>query len=232
MKEGKCLSSTHWSVVLAAQDSDADLSRAALSALCEKYWPPPYAYLRRKGYPEEEARDMTQAFFARFLEKNYVHDASQQKGRFRSFFVACLNHFLANEWDAARAQKRGGRVVRLALDEMAPYEPADDMTPETAYERQWALSLLKHVLDRLKAEYIRAGKEAEFEALSAYLPGGPTPGPYVEPGKRIGMSEGAIKVAVHRLRKHYREVLRDEVAQTLADKENVDQELRNLMSVL
>ena len=161
-----------------------------------------------------------------------MHDAFPEKGRFRSFLVPCLNHFLANEWDAARAQKRGGRVVRLAFDEMAPYEPADDVTPETAYERQWDLSLLKHVLDRLKAEYIRAGKEAEFEALSAYLPGGPTPGPYVEAGKRIGMSESAIKAAVHRLRKRYREVLRDEVAQTLADKENVDQELRNLMSVL
>ncbi|MBI4557149.1 MAG: sigma-70 family RNA polymerase sigma factor [Candidatus Hydrogenedentes bacterium] len=226
------ISTTHWSVVLAAKGADTGRARAALSVLCKKYWPALYAYLRRKGYPEEQAKDLMQDFFAHFLEDELLRNVSPEKGRFRSFLLVCLQNFLANKWDRARAQKRGGHLMRLSLDALTPYEPATDVTPETAFERQWAHSLLNGVLDCLGAEYAQSGKTPLFEALCPYLSGSPDTATYREVGHGLEMSEGAVKVAVHRMRKRYRELVRQEIAQTLGNEADIDGELRYLISIL
>jgi RNA polymerase sigma-70 factor (ECF subfamily) len=223
-------------VVLAAGRDTAG-GRESLARLCQSYWFPLYAYVRRRGYTPEDAQDLTQSFFARLLEKNWVAAADQARGRFRSFLLAALNHFLADEWDRGRAQKRGGTTIVVPLDlswAEAVYarEPADAETPERIFERRWALALLSQVLDRLRAEYERDGKSALFAALHPTLAGERTAQPYAELARTLDSSEPAVKSAVHRLRQRYRQLLREEIAATLDGDDGVDDELRYLFAVL
>jgi RNA polymerase sigma factor (sigma-70 family) len=214
---------TRWSVVLsAAGDPAGSEARRALSELCGAYWFPLYAFVRRQGCGAVEAEDLTQEFFARLLEKNYLAAVDPAKGRFRSFLLVAMRHFLLNEWAKARAVKRGGgrRLLALdALDAEARYaaEPPDDLTPERLYERRWALAVLEGVLDRLRTEYSRAGKADLFETLKGCLTAEAAAPTHAEAARRLGMTEAAVRVAAHRLRRRYRDLLREEIAQTVAD---------------
>ena len=228
---------THWSVVLTAGGGDSAGARDALSKLCQTYWYPLYAYVRRRNFSPSDAEDLTQEFFARFLEQRWVADADREKGRFRTFLLSAMNHFLANEWHKARAQKRGGGVPLLPLEfdtaeTRYSHEPADSVTPEQHFERRWALALLEAVTSRLRAEYEREGKGELFAALHPCLVGDRTTQPYEELARKLGISEGTVKSAVHRLRQRYRQLLRDEIAQTVATPTEVDEELRHLVAVL
>jgi RNA polymerase sigma factor (sigma-70 family) len=228
---------THWSLVLRAghrEDRDAD---AALAALCERYWYPLYAYVRRHVADTHEAQDLTQEFFARLLEKQYLAVADPQRGRFRCFLLASLKHFLANEWNRAHAQKRGGGVRRLSLDlecgeSRLRLEPWHELTPERLFERQWVLTLLDLVMRRLQEEVRASGKAAQFERLKDVLTGDRERLPYATLATEMGVSEEAARQAANRLRKRYRELLRAEVAQTLPEPADVDDEIRNLFEVL
>ena len=228
---------THWSVVVTAGGSDTTGARDALAKLCQTYWYPLYAYVRRRNFSPPDAEDLTQEFFARFLEHRWVGAADREKGRFRTFLLSAMNHFLANEWDKARAQKRGGGVPLLPLqfdtaETRYGREPADNVTPEQHFERRWAMTLLEEVVNRLRAEYERDGKADLFAALNPCLVGDRTSQPYEELAKKLGVSEGAVKSAVHRLRQRYRQLLRDEIAHTVAGPAEVDEELRHLITVL
>jgi RNA polymerase sigma factor (sigma-70 family) len=228
---------THWSIVLSAGKSDSTLAGQALEKLCRAYWFPLYAYVRRRGFSPADAEDLTQEFFARFLEHDWVATADREKGRFRTFLLCALNRFLANEWDKARAQKRGGGAQTLPLEfntaeTRYSREPADNVTPEQHFERRWALALLETVTCRLGTEYKQAGKAELFSALSPCLVGDRTAQPYEELAKKLALSEGAVKSAVHRLRQRYRELLREEIGGTVASPGEVEEELRHLVSVL
>ncbi|HUC84906.1 MAG TPA: RNA polymerase sigma factor [Candidatus Acidoferrales bacterium] len=228
---------THWSVVLAAVDGDGLGARAALSQLCQNYWYPLYAYVRRQGHSPQDAQDLTQAFFLRLLERNWLNAADRERGRFRTFLLTALQRFLADEWDKTRAQKRGGGFIHVPLQQDSfetryGQEPADTLTPEQCYERRWALTLLDTVLHRVQEEYERDGKGDLFEQLKFCLAGTGESLPYGELAVPLGMSEGAVKVAVHRLRKRYRELLRAEIARTVGCTAEVDEELRQLFRVL
>jgi RNA polymerase sigma-70 factor (ECF subfamily) len=234
---GPVFVSTQWSAVLAASRNDTTQAQAALEKLCRTYWYPLYAYARRRGYPAADAQDLTQAFFARLLERHWLGDADRERGRFRTFLLTAMSRFLADEWDKARAQKRGGGVANVAIqldtaETRYGHEPADNCTPEHCYERRWALTLLDTVLERLRDEYEHAGKGELFTGLNSSLVGGRESQPYAELATKLDMNEGAVKVAVHRLRKRYRKLLRAEIAETMAATEDVDQELRHLFAVL
>ena len=232
-----CFVTTHWSVVLSAGRNDTTRARAALEQLCRNYWHPLYAYVRGTGYLREEAEDLTQEFFARLLAQNSVARADPARGRFRSFLLASLKHFLANEWEKARARKRGGGAQLLPLEFdtaetrcAQPTAPGD--TPDQAYDRHWALALLDVVLARLRGEYRDAGREGTFDGLKDTLSGGRSEIPYRELGVRLGLSEGAVKVAAHRLRQRFRELLRAEIANTVAGPEEAEEELKHLFAAL
>ena len=228
---------THWSVVQTAGQPDTTIAAAALEKLCQTYWYPLYAYVRRRGQSPADAQDLTQAFFARLLERNWVGDADRERGRFRTFLLTAMSRFLAGEWDKLRAQKRGGGQPLLPLqwDEAEinyGREPADHRTPEQVFERRWALAMLETVLQQLRAEYESAGRGVLFAGLHGCLVGGREGQPYAELATQLNLNEGAVKVAVHRLRKRYRQLLRLEIAQTLTGPEEVEAELRHLFSVL
>ena len=217
--------------------TDSPQSQQALEMLCGNYWYPLYAYVRRQGHSAHDAQDLTQAFFARLLGKNYLADVQREKGRFRSFLLASLKHFLANEWDREQALKRGGGKRLIALDEDSAesrykLEPKDDLSADKIYERRWALTLLDQVLAKLRGEFERDGKVEQFETLKQYLSAGRTSVSYAQAADKLGMNEGAIKVAVHRLRKRYRELLRAEIAQTVATASEVEAEIRYLFAAL
>jgi len=228
---------THWSIVIAAGDACREDAQDALSQLCEVYWYPLYAYVRRRGYSAPDAQDLTQAFFARLLEKQSLRVADPERGKFRSFLLASVDHFLANERDRARAQKRGGGRTLLSLDLAAgesrvSLEPAHELTPERLYERQWALTLLELVVRRVEAEYREAGKGRQFELLKDALGGARERLPYVEVAAELEMSVENARQAAHRMRKRYRALLREEVARTVVDSSGVDEELANLFEAL
>ena len=228
---------THWSVVTAAGRSDTTHARDALASLCQSYWYPLYAFVRRRGHSPPDAQDLTQAFFARLLERQWLQRADRDKGRFRSFLLSALTCFLADEWDKLRARKRGGGLPLISLDvECAETryrrEPADTRTPENIYERQWALTLLEEVLDRVRAEYETEGRADLFEALHPCLMGERTAQPYAELARRLRVTEGTVKATVHRLRHRYRQLLRQTIAHTVNDPAEVDDELRHLFTVL
>jgi RNA polymerase sigma factor (sigma-70 family) len=228
---------TRWTVVLAAGRNDTTRAQVAMEGLCRVYWFPLYAYVRRRGYGPQDAEDLTQEFFARVLERKWLGRADQSKGRFRTFLLTALERFLANEWDRARAQKRGGNQPHLPLSfETAEtrygVEPADDRTPEQVFEYRWAVTLLDEVLASLADEFKAKGQEEWFAALKPCLVGDRATQPYQEIAQRLGQSEGAIKVAVHRLRQLYRDRLRAEIAHTVASPEEVDAEMRHLFNTL
>ncbi|ANM31610.1 hypothetical protein ABI59_21675 [Acidobacteria bacterium Mor1] len=227
---------TRWSLVLAAGDAENPRTRLALSDLCEAYWEPLYAFLRRKGNDPDRASDLVQGFFARFLAGNYLSRADAEKGKFRTYLLSSLTHHLINEKERERAQKRGGGEAPLSLDvEGAEQryldEPAQHLTPERLYERTWVLGQLDRVVDRLKEEYASSGRGAVFDAIAVYLTpaGGPS---YADTARDAGMNESAVKVAVHRLRKRYREALREEIASTVETETEIDGEIAYLLSVL
>ena len=224
-------------MVLSAGHSDTTHARAALEKLCRAYWYPLYAYVRRRGYSPDDAQDLTQEFFARLLKGNWLERADRQRGKFRSFLLASINHFLADEWDKARAQKRGGGVpaVPLQLDAAETrygHEPADTSTPEQNFERRWALALLEEVLRQLAAEYEREGRKELFAELNPCLVGERAAQPYAEIAARLGVSENTVKSTVHRLRQRYRQLLREEIAHTVFGPAEVEEELRHLFAVL
>jgi RNA polymerase sigma factor (sigma-70 family) len=228
---------TQWSVVLAAGWNDTTRAQAALERLCQTYWYPLYAYVRRRGYSPHDAQDLTQEFFARLLERQSLATADPERGRFRSFMLSALNHFLASEWKKARTLKRGGGCPTLSLDWAAAEQrfdlgPATDATPDKLFEKQWATALLDEVLNRLEQEYRNDGKAELFMSLRATLMGSRETQPYAELATALGMNESAVKVAVHRLRKRYREHIRSEIANTVDGSQDIEDELRHLFRVL
>jgi RNA polymerase sigma factor (sigma-70 family) len=233
----RTFATTRWSVVLAAGHASTGDSREALARLCESYWYPLYAYVRRWGYDADQAQDLTQEFFARLLEKHYLRAADPARGRFRSFLLASLKHFLSNERDRVGAAKRGGRATVVPLEfETAEgrysREPVDAETPESIYERRWALILLERTLGRLRREFEAAGRNVLFARLEGHLTGDQQTVPYAELCAELGMSEGAIKVAVHRLRRRFGALLREEISETVSDPAEVDDEIRDLFRAL
>lgn len=232
---GSTFPTTWWTLVIAAADSGRPEARSALESLCETYWYPLYAYVRRRGYPADQAQDLTQEFFVRVMEGRYLDRADREKGRFRAFILTSLKFFLSDESDRSRAQKRGGG--RLLSFEMssgeARYqrEPAHDETPERIFERRWALSVLERVVDRLRSEFVQHGRVEHFDRLKSFLLA-QSDTSYAALAAEMGKSEGALKVAVHRLRKRYRDLFRQEIAETLADGEDVESEIRHLASAL
>ncbi len=219
--------------MLAAGRQHTPQADVALEELCRTYWFPLYAYVRRRGHMKEDAEDLTQAFFARFLEKNYLEGLSAERGRFRAFLLASLKHFLANEWDKSQSRRRGGHAPHLSLD----WQTADtkfqvaatnEPSPDKAFDREWAVALLARVLERLQAECVADGRAAQFGQLKVFLTAGKGALSHADAARVLGVDEGAVRVAVHRLRKRYRQLLRDEIAQTLAGPAQVDEEMRAL----
>ena len=225
---------TQWNVVLAARDGSESQARLALEALCAAYWFPLYAYVRRRGHDADQARDLTQAFFADLLSRDFLGAIDRSKGRFRSFLLASLEHFLSHERDKERALKKGGGTRTISLDAEAAetryrHEPADRLTPELVFERRWGLTVMERAMERLQGE---SGDQPErFEQLKPCLTGD-NPDRYREIALALGMTETAVKTAVHRLRERYGRLLREEVAETVASPADVDEEVRHLLGVI
>ena len=236
-RQNGVFATTHWSVVLAARPPHSPGALESLEKLCRAYWYPLYAFVRRQGASAEDAEDLTQAFFAHLLSKDFLSGVGPEKGRFRSFLLACLKHFLADEWAKARRLKRGGASPALSLDiEQAEerYQTESRLEPsaDEMYERRWALDLLARVLDRLRQEAVPAGKTAVFDQLQGCLLGERPDETYAQIGAKLGMSESGVKVTVHRLRQRYRELLREEIAHTVGDPGEIEEELRYLFAVV
>ncbi|MCX6924018.1 MAG: sigma-70 family RNA polymerase sigma factor [Verrucomicrobia bacterium] len=228
---------THWTVVVAAGRRTTPQSEQALEELCRTYWFPLYAFVRRRGHSPPDAQDLTQEFFARLLAKHWIESADREKGRFRTFLLTAMSRFLANEWDRAATQKRGGHAAHLPLDtETAEtrYEAdaALTLSPDRLYDRQWAMTLLDRALTRLRTEYERAGKTKEFAVLSPFLTAERGEIPYAAVAKQIGTSETTARQAVHRVRKRFREVFREKITQTVASPEEAEVEIRHLLAAL
>lgn len=228
---------TRWTVVLAAQKgTESPRAEAALAELCGTYWYPLYAYLRRRGFHPPAAEDLTQEFFSRLLARNALQQVDRRRGKFRAFLLASLKNFLANEWDRATAQKRGGHQTVLSLDAATAetrygQQPVHELTPEKIFDRQWALLTLEKVLAALQAEYAAEGKADLFNALEPFL-AGEGPSTYAAAAQRVRLTEAAFKMAVHRLRSRYRHLLRQEIAQTVATPEEIKDEIRHLFAAL
>ncbi|HEY6166758.1 MAG TPA: sigma-70 family RNA polymerase sigma factor [Verrucomicrobiae bacterium] len=228
---------TRWSVVLAARSEDAAHSSAALEHLCRTYWPPLYGYVRRLGHDMHDAQDLTQEFFARLLAKEWLHAADRDKGRFRTFLLVAMKRFLANEWDRARAQKRGSGQPALNLDtalieSQCAADSAGALSADHLYEQRWALTLLAQVMARLRAEYDAAGRLTDYDILKPCLTAARGDIPYDELAKALGVEPASARSSVHRLRKRFREVFREEVAGTVSNPADVDDEMRAVVAAL
>ena len=228
---------THWSVVLAARGTDSSVALQALERLCQTYWYPLYAFVRRQGYSAQDAEDLTQGFFERVLEKEYFTDVDQSKGRFRAFLLAALKHFLSESRKRERAIKRGGGKPMVCLDaqtaeERYRLEPTDTMTPDRLYDRRWALTVVENAVVRLRQEYAAAGKGELYENLKSQLPGAAEGLSHAEVGCRLGKSESAIKTEALRLRRRLADFVRAEIQQTVAGVADIDEEVRYLSEVL
>ena len=227
---------TSWTQVLAAREAPSTEAREALEALCQAYWYPLYAFVRHQGYDADEAADLTQAYFAELLEKDYLADFDPELGRFRVFLKTSIKHFISKEREKARAWKRGGRASLVSIDadveSRYQLEPVDRLTPESLYERRWALTLVERVLARIREESRRAGRENEFERLKGFLTGQQPKVPYSDVADQLGMSEAAVKTAVHRLRQRFGRSLREEIGATVSSPEEVDDEVRHLLGVI
>lgn len=231
---GATFATTQWTRVLLARDPNSAEGQDALAGLCREYWYPLYAYVRRTGQSAEDTQDLVQEFFSRLLEKEWLRQADPARGKFRSFLLGAMKHFLANEWDKARAAKRGGRLQIISLDQESAEtryraEPSHTDTPDKIFERRWAMMLLEKVLGRLRNEHASEQKRRLFEELKNCLAGSRESLPYAEIGTRLGLSEGAVKVAVSRFRQRYRELLRDEIGQTVSEPAQIDEELQHLI---
>ena len=235
---GNRFRTTRWSVVRDAAEDDPEASRAALATLCEAYWQPLYAYARRRGSSPDDAADLVQGFLAALLEKGWLRDVDEARGRFRGFLATAFRRYATKEREKGRARKRGGGVAHVSLDlehgeSQYRLEPADERwTPERIFARRWALTVLQQVFDDLREEWSSASKAAVFDELAVFL-GGHSPTPtHAEVAERVGMTTGAVKVAVHRLRKRYRALLREHVAATVSNDADVDDEIRSLIAAL
>jgi RNA polymerase sigma-70 factor (ECF subfamily) len=236
-EEASSFATTNWSLVLGAGRAEEKNAHDALTALCESYWFPLYAYVRRRVKDAGEAQDLTQEFFARLIEKDILASAAPEMGRFRSFLLTAMKNFLANQWNKAHTQRRASRTPILSLDFDAgdsrySLEPGHDLTAERLFERKWAMTLLDRVLCRLRDEYTSEGKSAHFELLRHFIGGNRAESSYSEVAKELTMSEGAAKVAAHRLRRRYRDLLRHELAQTVADPADVNDEISWLFKAI
>jgi RNA polymerase sigma factor (sigma-70 family) len=233
----RIFATTHWSVVLAAGGDASEASRDALERLCRAYWYPIYVYVRRKGHGPDDAQDLTQEFFAQLIAKHHLQLADRSKGRFRSFLLATLHFFLAREWSRAHRQRRGGQYQFVSFDQQLPddryqFEPVDGDTPEKHFHRQWALTVLKQTMNALASECAAAGKANLFREVKHLLSGERDGETYRSIGARLSLSDGAVRVAVHRLRQRYGELLRAEIAQTVDSELEVEEELGHLMRAL
>jgi len=223
--------------VLAAAGQPSATADEALERLCRSYWYPLYAHVRRRGHAPEEAQDLTQAFFERLLEKSFLRAADRNKGRFRSFLLTALDHFLANEWRRGQAQKRGRGRALFSLDDESSeeryrLEPLHDETPERLFERRWALTVLERAMQRLQAECATSGKANHFEMLKPVIGGDRADLPHALIAERLGLTENALNLALLRLRRRYGELIREEIAETVAAPNEVDDELRHLMQCI
>lgn len=228
---------THWSVVLLTGDGVSEDADKALEHLCNAYWYPLYAYVRRKGHRPHDAQDLVQEFFRRFLERKYLRHADRNQGRFRTFLLTSLKNFLINEWNKGHCEKRGGGRQIISLDAEKTEtrflaEPADERSPDKAFDRHWAMVLLDRVLDQLQSEFADGGRGQVFEELRSFLTVEDNESSYAEIGRRLEMTEGNLKVTVHRLRRRYRELLRQEIAMTVDGPEAIDEEIRDLFAAL
>ena len=228
---------TSWTQVLAARDAPSTEARQALESLCRVYWYPLYALVRRQGHDAEESRDLTQAYFAALLEKGYLGDYDPERGRFRTFLMASVKHFLSKERDKALAWKRGGRADVVSLDAQEVegryrIEPIDRLTPEQIFERRWALTVLERALARLRREQEDADRGKEFARLEGFLTGQQATASYRDVAAELGTSEGAVKTSIHRLRQRYGQLLRSEIAETVSNPAEVDDEVKHLLGVV
>ena len=234
---GTIFATTHWSVVLSASDGDSQLAGQALERLCQTYWPPLYAFLRREGRTEADAQDLVQGFFASLLAHQSFAGLDRERGKFRSFLLGSLKHFLANEHDRLRALKRGGDLTFVPWDEAAAENTfrnarTDSLSPDLTFEKSWALTLLNQVLDQLRQEYSGAGKAGLFEELQVYLTGDKGDAPYAETAARLNLGESALKMAIQRLRRRYGDLLRAEIAHTVSKPQEIDEEIRALFAAV
>jgi len=234
---GGVFATTHWSVVLAAKDKESPEAATALEQLCRTYWYPLYAHVRRRGYSQQDAQDLTQEFFARLLAKQWVSMADRQRGKFRTFLLGALDHFLANEWHRARTEKRGGGQTVFSLDGLAAerrylVEPVDLADAVRLYERRWALTLLDRVLDRLRREFSATGQQGRFDQLQPCLLGDKADQTYASLAAAWQTTEAAVKMTVSRMRRRYRELFLEEIAQTVSAPEEIQPEVRHLRTVL
>jgi RNA polymerase sigma-70 factor (ECF subfamily) len=234
---GSLFATTHWSVVVAAGDAASPDARSALERLCRAYWYPLYAYVRRRGRSPHDAQDLTQAFFLQLLEHGYLARADPRKGRFRTFLLVALNHFLTNQWHRSQAQKRGGDAVVLSWDAISGedrygVEPFAAENPERLFERRWAIAVVDRAIQRLQEEFMNSGRRELFDVLKGVLAGEAVTEPYSAIAARFELTEAAVKMTVMRLRRRFGDMLREEVAHTVADQAEVDDELRHLLRVL
>jgi RNA polymerase sigma-70 factor (ECF subfamily) len=234
---GEWFATTHWSVVLSAKEGDTATASEALEKLCRTYWPPLYAFVRREGYDEAEAKDLTQEFFLRLIDREFLQRLRHQRGKFRSFLLVFLKNFLLEQRGKASAQKRGGGKVIVSLDQIAEegsylHEPVDHFSPDQVFERRWAQTVFQVALNRLRAEFVAAGKSELYDVLKDHQPreaGAPS---YTEIGDRFGMTEAAVKSFVQRMRARHRELLREEIANTVMRPDEIDEEIRHLREML
>lgn len=232
---GTQFTTTHWSVVLMAREEESPRSVDALAQLCRTYWYPLYAYIRRRGHDAHDAQDLTQEFFARLLGNNILKCVREERGKFRWFLLSAVKRFLANEWNRKQAAKRGGGQSIVSLDEQTAegryrYEIPDYTTPDKLFDQSWAMTLLEQAQEQLQREYNDSRRGQLFDQLKVFLSGDRAPISHADAGAVLGMNEGAVKVAVHRLRQRYRECLREQIAQTVSTPAEVDQEIRQLFA--
>jgi RNA polymerase sigma-70 factor (ECF subfamily) len=228
---------THWTTVLAAASPDSQVAQQALALLCQTYWYPLYAYARCQGYSPETAEDLTQGLFVRLLERRDLERGERQKGRFRYYLLSCFRHFIADQYDKATARKRGGGQTFVSFDaqtaeERFQLEPVENFSPDKLFERRWALTVLDEALARLQTEYRESAKEQLFNALEGFLTCDARHTSYAIISRQLGLSESAVKSALHRMRQRHRELIREEVAHTVSTAREIDEEVRHLIAVL